>query len=225
MIEIDNVYNGDCLDILQQIPDNSIDTCITDMPYGIDFQSCYRNNKVPKIANDKKPFLDFIKYLPRIIKPTGAVYLFTRWDVQQCVIDELTANGMKPKNVIIWDKTRHSMGNLYQQYGFMYESIVFSPNKDFRFLNGRPKDIIRCEKVLECKLAHPNEKPIPLLQKLITDSTPQEGVVLDCTCGSGTTLLAAIREKRHYIGIELDEYYYKLTLKRIENEKKQKTLF
>ena len=226
-MDFNNVYLGDCLQLIQELPDCSIDTVVTDLPYGIDYQSKWSKIKThfDKIANDKKPFIDFIKYLPRVLKPTSAVYLFTRWDVQQPVIDELTKAGLKPKNVIIWDKMVHSMGDLKSSYGSRYESIVFASNKQFRFMNGRPIDIIECPRVAAARLYHPNEKPIPLLRKLISDSTPENGVVLDCTCGSGTTLIAAIKEKKRFVGFELDKKYYDITCKRIAAARMEQTLF
>lgn len=227
MLQVDNIYCGDCLQLIDEIQEGSIDTCITDLPYGIDFQSNW-NSKVKhfdKIANDKKPFIEFIKLLPRVLKPTSAVYLFTRWDVQQPVIDELESNGMKVKNVIIWDKMNHSMGDLKSAYGNRYESIVFATNPEFRFQKKRPIDIIQCPRVPAEKLYHPNEKPVSLLRQLIYASTPKDGVVLDCTCGSGSTLVAAVKEKRHYIGVELDKHYHAISCKRVDAESRQLTLF
>lgn len=218
------LIHGDCLAEMQKIPEKSIDTVITDLPYGIDYQSSWRtdkNKRFSKIANDKKPFIDFIKYIPRILKDTGCVYLFTRWDVQQPVIDELEENGMPVKNVLIWDKCNHSMGDLKTSYGSRYESIVFSSTKNFRFQNGRPVDIISCPRVSADKLVHPNEKPVNLLRRLILDSTPTDGLVLDCTAGSGTTLIAAINEKRNCIGIELDDKYFAIAEKRIKEAQQQ----
>lgn len=225
-MEINEIYNMDCLDGLQQLPEKSIDTVITDLPYGIDYQSNHRKtDKFQKIANDKKPFIDFIKYIPRILKDTGAVYLFTRWDVQQPVIDEMEQNGLDVKNVLIWDKGNHTAGDLKHSYGFRYESIVFHSAKDFSFQGRRPIDIIPCMRVSADKMVHPNEKPVTLLRRLILDSTPKNGVVLDATMGSGTTMLAAIAEKRQYIGFEIEERYYKIAKKRIDNTKSQLTLF
>lgn len=178
MLEFNNVYHGDCLELIQQVPDKSIDVCITDLPYGIDYQSSWNGKQkhFEKIANDKRPFVDFIKYLPRVMKDTGAVYLFTRWDVQQPVIDELQTNGMRVKNVLIWDKGNHSMGDLESAYGSRYESIVFAPMKDFRFQGKRPVDIISVPRVSADKMVHPNEKPINLLRRLILDATKMGGV-------------------------------------------------
>ena len=223
MLALDDVYLGDCHSLIGELPESSIDVVITDLPYGIDYQSAKRidTERFPKIANDKKPFIDFIKLLPRVLKPSYAVYLFTRWDVQQPVIDEMEANCMKVKNVLIWDKGNHSMGDLNTAYGMRYESIVFSSSADFRFQGKRPVDIIRCPKVSADRLCHPNEKPVDLIRKLIIDSVPMGGVVLDCTCGSGSTLVAAIRERRHFIGFEIDRRYYDISRKRIDNEKRQ----
>ena len=191
MLEFDNVYHGDCLQLIQQVPDKSIDVCITDLPYGIDYQSSWSRygKHFDKIANDKKPFVDFIKYLPRVMKDTGAVYLFTRWDVQQPIIDELQENGMRVKNVLIWDKGNHSMGDLASAYGSRYESIVFAPMKDFKFQGKRPVDIISVPRVSSDKLQHPNEKPVNLLRRIIVDATKMGGV----NSSSWTVPAAAVR--------------------------------
>ncbi|MBQ7824833.1 MAG: site-specific DNA-methyltransferase [Clostridia bacterium] len=77
------LYQGDCLQEIKKIPDKSVDLVLTDPPYGIDFQSNERKEKErrhDKIANDKRPFIDFIKEIPRVIKETGAVIVFSRWD-------------------------------------------------------------------------------------------------------------------------------------------------
>lgn len=228
MIEFDNIYNGDCLQLMPNIPPKSIDVCITDLPYGIDYQSNWSKygKRFDKIANDKKPFIDFIQYLPMVMKDTGAIYLFTRWDVQQTIIDELNKYNIDVKNVLIWDKGNHSMGDLYGSYGNRYESIVFATMGNFRFHGKRPVDIIHIPRVPAAKLVHPNEKPVDLLRCLIIDSIPDiNSVILDCTCGSGSTLVAAIKEKCHYIGFELDEHYFNIAKKRIKEEQRQLTLF
>lgn len=101
--------------MLKTLPDNSVDLLLTDPPYGIDFQSRHHNDKtkrMPKILNDKKPFTDFIPLIKSKIAKTGGILSFTRWDVQQIFIDEFIRNGLKPKNVLIWDKKSNGMGNL-----------------------------------------------------------------------------------------------------------------
>lgn len=178
MDELANLHLGDCLEVLKSLPDASVDMVLTDPPYGIDFQSAWIKDKAkrkPKIIGDKETQIAFIPEIARILKPTGAVAIFTRWDVQQKVIDEMTACGMKPRNVLIWDKVVHGMGDLKRAFGSRYESAVFYSAKEFRFNGKRPTDIIKCTRVAASQLRHPNEKPIKLLESLIEPCTVEGG--------------------------------------------------
>lgn len=174
-----------------------------------------------KILNDKKPFTDFIPLIKSKIAKTGGILCFTRWDVQQIFIDEFIRNGLKPKNVLIWDKKSHSMGNLKKAFGGRYESIIWIPNDDFKFKSGRPQDLISVPRVPPHKLIHPNEKPVKLLEFLIEKTTSQNATALDCFMGSGSTGVACINTNRNFIGVELDKKYYKITEERINSAIKQ----
>ena len=212
------LIQGDCMEQLIRIPDNSVDLILCDPPYGIDYQSAWRIDKAKrkdKIVGDKETQTAFIVHLPRIVKNTGAVMIFTRWDVQQKVIDRMTAAGMKPRNVLIWDKVAHSMGDLRRAYGSRYESIVFWSAPGFAFTSGRPTDILRFARVPAAKLVHPNEKPIELLRELIGRCTNEGDTVLDCYMGSGSTGVAAESLHRNFIGIEIDGKYYDIAKRRI----------
>ena len=226
-MELNKIYNLDCLVGLENIPDKSIDLILTDPPYGIDYQSNHRiaSEKFDKIYNDKTPFLGFIKHIPRILKEDGAVFIFTRWDVQQAFIDEMEANGLSVKNVVIWDKGNHTAGDLQRAFGFRYESIIYACGKDFAFKNTRPVDILRYPRVTGDKLTHPNEKPVGLLKYLIELTTEMGGAVLDCFMGSGATAVAAKECGRQYIGFELDENYHKKASARVERAAETLTLF
>lgn len=172
------LLKGDCLELLRQLPDNSVDLVLTDPPYGIDYQSARRTDRSqwkPKILNDKKPFLAFIPELRRVLKPTGCAMIFTRWDVQQAFIDEMERSGLRVRSVLIWDKLAHSMGDLKRAYGSRYESILFHSGDGFRFPGKRPQDVIACPRVAPNKLVHPNEKPVELLETLISQVTAGGG--------------------------------------------------
>ncbi|OOF38332.1 hypothetical protein BKK50_11795 [Rodentibacter rarus] len=217
---------GDCLELLSDIQDRAIDLILTDPPYGIDYQSSWvkdKSKRFPKILNDKKPFIDFIKHIDRILSQKGCAFIFTRWDVQQNFINELNANGLNPKNVIIWDKAVHGMGDLQRSFGSRYESIIFVSKLEFRFNGKRPTDIIQFNRVPASKLTHPNEKPVALLEYLITKCSHDNDIVLDCFMGSGSTGVACINTNRRFIGFELDEHYFSLAKERIENCKNQIT--
>ena len=177
---------------------------LTDPPYGIDYQSQWKKNKsewMPKIKNDKRPFTGFIPLIKRVLTPTGCAMVFTRWDVQH--------------------KEIHGMGDLKHSFASRYESIIFSSEKEFLFNGKRPQDIIKFRRVLPNELKHPNEKPVGLLEWLISKCTEQNGTVLDPFMGSGSTGVACVNTGRKFIGMELDPGYFETAKQRIEEAQKQ----
>lgn len=218
------LINGDCLEIMKQIPEHSVDMILCDPPYGIDYQSnrVSKEKRKDKILNDKKPFTMFIPEVKRIIKSNSSVMIFTRWDVQQKFIDCMYENELYVKNVIIWDKVVHGMGDLKRSYGSRYESILFHSENKFRFNGKRPQDIIACKRVSAGNMIHPNEKPIGLLETLITQCSLSNNIVLDLFMGSGSTGVACMQTGRRFIGIELDEHYFDVSCGRMEQAYQEK---
>ncbi len=215
------LYNDDCIKKLNDIPNESIDPVLTDPPYGIN----YKSKQFPKILNDKRPFTEFIPLLREKVKSTGCLMVFTRWDVQQQFIDKLKENDFKVRNVIIWDKQLHGQGNTRSAYGSRYESIIFCSGKEFRFPAKRPVDIVSERKLPSCRMVHPNEKPVGLLETLIRQVTNAGDTVLDCFMGSGTTGMACVNSDRSFTGIELDEGYFNLAQSRIERKVEEKRIY
>lgn len=213
-----DLKQGDCLELMKDIPDKSVDLILTDPPYGINYQSNWRpkGQQFSKIKNDNKPFTDFINLIPRLMKSNGGVFVFTKWNVQQPFVDIMKDNGLNPQNILIWDKVNHGMGDLKRSFGNRYESIIFHSNKDFRFAGKRPTDIIRYTRVSGNKMIHPNEKPVDLLEYLVQVTTSENATVLDCFMGSGSTGAACVNTNRNFIGFELDEHYFEIAKKRIE---------
>ena len=72
---------------------------------------------------------------------------------------------------------------------------------------------------------HPTQKPVDLIAYLIRTYSNPGDTILDNTIGSGTTAVAALREKRHFVGFELNRDYYDIALRRIKLEQQQQTLF
>ena len=196
------IYCADCRDILPLIPDKSIDLVLTDPPYGIDYQSAWRTEWQWKdgIANDK----EFPLWLFDIVHPNNALFLFLRWDI--------LAQLPIPKSFIVWDKCRHSMGDLKHEYGRQWEAIAFYPQDGHEFIN-RPIDIIRVPCIPACDLQHPNEKPVEVAAKLLINNVGSS--ICDPFMGVGSTLLAAKKLNRKCIGIEIEEKYCEIAKKRL----------
>ena len=150
--------------------------------------------------------------------------VFTRWDVQQKFIDEMNRHGLTVKNVLIWDKVWHGMGDLKRSFASRYESVLFHSENEFRFQGKRPQDILRVARVPARKMVHPNEKPVALLEMLVFQCSEKDSMVLDLFMGSGSTGVACVNTNRNFIGIEVDRRYFEVAKQRIRDAQEQKKL-
>ena len=141
---------------------------------------------------------------------------FTRWDVQQVFIDAIRLAGFIVKSEVIWDKVQYGMGDVKSQFAPSHENIIFAEKGKFSFPGHRPKDLIPHRNLPGIHIIHPTEKPVPLLTDLITAVTKPGDLILDPFAGSGSTLVAAKKTGRRFVGIELDELYYERARRRIE---------
>lgn len=211
---------GDCLEIMNEIPEKSVDLILTDSPYGFGYQSNMKKNKdLPMFYDRNTSWLnEWLYKANKILKDDGHLYMFA--PVQK--IDEFKQkieNFFIIKNILIWDKKSFGMGDLYGQYAPSYEFIIFAVKEQGKKLNGkRERDLLSFNK---CKPElHPTQKPVELLKYLIEKSSNENDTVLDPFMGSGSTGVAAKELNRNFIGIELDENYFNIAKERIENTEK-----
>ena len=205
---------GDCLELMKDIPDGSVDLVLTDPPYGMAFKSNYRKEKYNEIQNDKSlEWLErYISECYRVLKNNSAIYCFCSWHNVD-VFKQAIEKKFKVKNILIWEKNNTSMGDLKGSYAPKYEMIIFA-HKGRKLLNGfRYADIIKANRTGN-KL-HPTEKPVDLLELFIKNSSDENAVVFDGFMGSGSCGVACVNTNRNFIGIELDENYFKIAKERI----------
>lgn len=217
-MKLNSIEKGDCLIGLKNIPDNSVDLVLADPPYGINFQGRGRRKSFPKIANDKTPFIWWIYDAARVLKNTGSLICFSRWDVQDTFCRALEIAGLKTQNVCVWSKGGGGMGNLKASFAPDHEVFIFATGREFTFPGKRPASVLNVPKVSSSAIQHPNEKPVELAARLIETCTDRGAVVLDPFMGSGTTAVACLRTGRNYLGFELDERYFELAQNRIAEE-------
>ena len=214
------LWQGDCLELMKSIPDKSIDLVLTDPPYGIDYQSARRSDRTkwkPKIANDKKPFIWFIYDVARILKDGGAFICFCRFDSWTAFSSACETAGLTIKAEIVWDKMNHGTGDLKGAPGFRHEIAVFATKGRFIFHDKRPQSLIAVPRISPEKILHPNEKPVELMEWLVSHYCGKEGVVVDCFTGVSPVGIACVNTGRNFIGIELDKDYFDIAKERIEN--------
>ena len=194
------------------MPDESVNAIITDPPYGINYVS----QTGAMIKNDKAPFIWFLYDAFRVLKSGGTLLCFTRWDVEQTFIDAIELAGFRVKSEVIWDKVYHGMGDTKAAFAPAHENIVFAIKGKYSFPGGRPKDLVTFSKLGSAQMIHPTEKPVGLIANLITAVTKPDDLILDPFAGSGSTLVAAKKSGRRFIGVELDDEYYEKARRRIE---------
>ena len=208
-VPLDTIAQGDCVELMRQMPAASVDFILTDPPYLVRYRS--RDGRV--IQNDANDHW---------LKPAFAqAYRLLRWD-RVCVcfygwskadkfIAAWRAAGFRPVGHLVFRKSYASTTRfLRYQHEQAYLLAKGEP--------ARPEHPI--PDVLDMRYTgnhlHPTQKPVSALLPLIESFSAEGDLVLDPFCGSGSTLVAARQLHRHFIGIELDPTYHALAARRIQ---------
>ena len=236
---ITKLLQGDCLELMKKIPNNSVDMILCDLPYGttrnkwdviIPFEALWeRYNHIIKKNGGIALFCDGL-FMAELMQSNKKMWRYNLiWDKQRGS-DFLNAN-VKPLkcheeisifykkkptyNKQLWYSTPYKLtknGNLSDNYGNRKTAYTES-------LNGarNPLSILSYSK--NGSRLHPTQKPVELCEYLIKTYTNENGVVLDNFMGSGTTGVACVNTNRNFIGMELDENYFNIAKDRIEKAK------
>jgi len=239
MIEINKIYNEDCLEGMKRIPDKSVDMILCDLPYGT--TACKWDSILPldKLWNEYK----------RVLKPNGVILL----TASQPFTTVLIGNDLKMfKYNLVWDKVAVTNPMLAKKQPMRcHEDILvfydkqptYNPQmrvgvkwsragkkehttdtlgQSTLFNNGSdksemkyPKSIVTFSNADKTKNEHPTQKPVKLFEYLIKTYTDEGDLVLDNCMGSGTTAIACINTNRNFIGFELDKHYCDIANERI----------
>jgi len=229
VLELDCIYNMDCLEGFKQLDDNSIDLVITDPPYFLPINSYvgkrgegYHKRTIADTSILKGYFERVFEEVDRIVKPNGTYYIFC--DAQSYpIFYQAMFPVCKHVRLLIWDKMISYNGYTWRH---QHELIAWGEKEKSRRINTGDGDIIKCRGVLQKDRNHPAEKPVDVIRKLIVKhNTPAEGlVILDPYVGSGSTAIVCKQLKLNYIGFELEKEFYNVALNRLLDDKKQRRL-
>ena len=238
-MELNKIYNEECLEGMKKIPDKSIDMILCDLPYGT--TACKWDAIIP--------FEPLWEQYERVIKDNGAIVLTASQPFTTKLIDsnidlfrncwvwnkKISGNPLLAKHqplkvhedICVFSKKRH---NYYPQMrkGKMRKkgggrSKLFDMEMSAKYSDEYyPISIIEFSNAK--RGVHPTQKPVALFEYLIKTYTNEGETVLDNCMGSGTTAIAAINTNRNYIGFELDQEYYKTSIERINNHIKDKQI-
>ena len=230
MIELNKIYNEDCLEGMKRIPDKSVDMILCDLPYGT--TACKWDTIIP--------FEPLWEQYERVIKDNGAIVLTAS---QPFTTKLISSNIEKYRYSWVWDKK--ISGNPFlakHQPMKVHEDVCVFSKMSHNYYPVMTKGKLRKKgggrsKLFDVELAesynddyypksiieigngkrgfHPTQKPVALFEYLINTYTREGETILDNYMGSGTTAIASINTNRNFIGFELDETYYNLANERI----------
>lgn len=218
---MNNIIQGDCLEVLKEIPEHSIDTILTDPPFfcpATHYQSRVNWGRKWSDMSILEHWWGLIcDELKRVLKPTGHILVFCNADSYPAFYPPMYDRWDKLV-CLVWDKERAGLGRIWRH---QHELIIAGRNKGaFEPNDGVLRvDVLRFKATLSRERKHPVEKPIDLLSELIKATTPPGGTVLDPFVGGGSTLIAAKRDGFSFIGIERDKEYYEIAKRRLAEEK------
>lgn len=229
MLELDRIYNMDCLEGMKQIPDNYVDLVLTDPPYFLPINSYvgkrgkgYHHRTLADTSILKGYFERIFEQLNRIVKPDGTFYIFC--DAQSYpIFYQVMFPFCRYVRLLIWDKMISYNGYTWRH---QHELIAWGEREDTKRIETGDGDIIKCRGVLQEDRNHPAEKPIEVIRKLIVKhkQTAEHLIVLDPYVGSGTTAIICKQLGINFIGFELEKEFYNIALNRLLDNKKQKNL-
>lgn len=207
----DNFMQGDCLDVLETLPNNSIDIVITDPPYGISYKSNRSkfDDAITKrgLLNDgADEALDLLfktcEVLSRKCAENSHLYFFCSWSVFS-QFESIIGTFFTIKTPIVWDKGNKGSGDLENDWGNQTEIIIFCVQGK-KTINYRRGNLISIPRLHTSKMVHPTQKPIELINELLNVSYFKDDFVVDPFMGSGATVHACNAKSIRVLGIELD---------------------
>ena len=216
---INNIFKGDCLEIMNSLDDNSVDLILTDIPY----------NKVNRLSHGLRNFnksdadilnFDLMKFTEECVRLSkGSIYIFCGTEQVSNIRNKLVELGLSTR-LIIWEKTNPSPVNGKYIWLSGIETCVYGKKKGATF-NGFCINTVLKYPIRKSKL-HPTEKNLDLFKRLIEVSTNEGDLVCDPCCGSGTTAIAAFLLNRNFICFDINEKYVTIAKNRLLDIQKRK---
>lgn len=226
-----DLHRGDCLEVLKNIPDKSIDLIVTDPPYLIKAHGgggCFGSKqreyfnemeqaKITKGFNDS-----VLDELVRVMKKIN-IYVWCSKDQFRKYIDFFEDLGCSTE-VLTWHKT-NPVPTCNNKYLSDTEYLLFFREKGVKvygeYATKRKYYVSPTNKDDKKMYNHPTIKPLDIMENIIVNSSCEQDIVLDPFMGSGTTGVACVNTNRNFIGIEIDEGYFNIAKDRINNAKTQ----
>jgi len=203
------LLNGDCLDLLDDLEDNSVDILYTDPPY-IPPQHSSTLTKYKKSLSEmgilENFYKRFIEKVDRVLKDDGIIIIYCNCDSYPMFYIHLYPY-VKKMRCFIWDKISCSLGYTFRH---QHEMIICGERMNMKCIKCGTGDIFKYKVVKAKEKDHPAEKPIDIHKHILQNIIGENRVVLDPFMGTGSIGMACKELDCDYIGIELEPEYFKI---------------
>jgi len=215
------LINWECLEEMKKLSDKSIDSIITDPPYKVIsggqtktanafFKWEWKNDGKIFKHNDFDFSEEFFNEMYRVLKNDSHIYFFTNFLNLNKFLTLFEKSKFYIHNLLVWEK-KPVVNRWYLKNA---EYVIFAKKWKAKSINNKGSKTIHRFDVPKDKV-HPTEKPVDLIKFYIENSSLENEVILDPFMWSGTTWVACKNLNRDFIGIELDENYFKIAQDRI----------
>ena len=210
------LLQGDCMELMDNIPNESVDLVLTDIPYN---EVNRKDNGLRKLDKENADVLtfDLISFLEQLYDKAKSTIIIFCGKEQVSIIHSFFNNKQKKGKgtvrQLIWEKSNPSPMNGQHIYLSGVENAIWFKKRGGTF-NAHCKNTVFKYPIGRSKV-HPTEKNHLLLQELILDNSNENDLILDPCMGSGSTGVVALQNNRNFIGIELDEKYFNIAENRI----------
>lgn len=228
---MNKILCGNCIDLLKEIDDDSIDFLLTDPPYGTNDnngKSIKRGQVVTSFNTidwDTELPLEWIDELYRIMKDDTWGVIFTDKKEITTMWNYLLSNNLTPRNTFYWIKTNKAPTPRKNFKSCVETAVVFTKGRtNQKWYSGGNENNYFMSPFVSGKenVGHPTQKSIKLFSYLIRLFTKETDIILDPFIGSGTTAVAALLLNRYYLGFDINLEYIKMAEKRINTISKSK---
>ena len=239
MIHLDTIYNEDCLQGMKRIPDGSVDCVICDLPYGttacrwdsvIPFEPLWEQyhrvckGNAPVILFGSEPFSTMLRASNISEYRYDWIWVKTKaGNFQICKVQPLKLHEI----ISVFYRKMPTYNNTELQpchvksgrkHKGRHVTVIRSDSNYIQTEKGYNRSVLYYGNPSGAGHLHPTQKPVELIRYLVRTYTNEGDTVLDNCIGSGTTAIACIRERRHYIGFEIEKEYYDTASERIRRE-------
>ena len=211
------LLQGDCMKLMNNIPNESIDLVLTDIPYD---EVNRKDNGLRKLDKENADILtfDLINFLEQLYdKAKSTIIIFCGKEQVSIIHSYFNDKQKKGKGTVrqlIWEKSNPSPMNGQHIYLSGVENAIWFKKRGGTF-NAHCKNTVFKYPIGRSKL-HPTEKNHLLLQELILDNSNENDLILDPCMGSGSTGVVALQNNRNFLGIELNQNYFEIAKNRLE---------